>query len=365
MKELQADPFFELLMIAGGTHYSPQHGYTVRELEADGFRPNETIEFVPANDSGVAAAQSLGLATIGFASALSRLKPSVLVVLGDRFEILAAAGVGMILGIPIAHIAGGDLTEGALDDAVRHSLTKLSQAHFVTNAPAADVVRQLGEDPRKIFIVGSPSLDILRQGSLLTRESVEERLGMSFSRSAPNILVTFHPETRSRVAADTQISELLQALGRLSLETRIIITSPNADPGYAPIMKALCEFVAERRLATYHQSLGQELYLSTMACVDVVVGNSSSGLYEAPSLKKPSVDIGDRQARRVAASSVIRCGIERDQIINAIQAALAIDCSNVVNPYGDGRSALRIVSILRELISEGFVLRKRFFGLNE
>jgi UDP-hydrolysing UDP-N-acetyl-D-glucosamine 2-epimerase len=364
MRALTSDPSFELVTIAGGTHFSNQHGYTIKEMEADGFSPNEVAEFTASTDSGLAASKSFGLAASTVAQSLSKLEPSVVILLGDRFEILAIAAAAMLLRIPIAHIAGGDLTEGALDDCVRHSLTKLAHLHFTTNAPAGEVIRQLGEDPQRIFVVGSPSLDGLRLQPLLERDVVEKSLGMAFSYEAPNVLVTFHPETRARLPVEAQIMELLEALRLLPADTRIIITSPNADPGYFPILRALQGFAASRPRATFHDSLGQDLYLSTTACVDVVVGNSSSGLYEVPSLKKPTVDIGERQSHRLAAPSVLRCAIDRKEIQQAVITALAMDCSSVVNPYGDGYASERIVNILREEITRGIELRKPFFRVN-
>ena len=344
LKAIDDDPEMELTLIATGSHLSAAHGMTVNEIE---FCVDERVAIAPG-PSRLDAAKSLGLAVSGIAAALSRHDPEIVLLLGDRFEILGAAEAAMLLGVPIAHIAGGDVTEGAFDDAIRHSITKMSHLHFVTNEESAKRVRQLGEDPARIFVVGSPGLDTIRKMDLMPREE----LGFDFRDR--NLLVTFHPST----LANESIDELLAALD--DLDAGIIFTTGSIDPGADEIANAIDEFVAAHPNARSYVSLGQRRYLSTIANVDVVVGNSSSGLYEVPSFEKPTVDIGERQSGRLRASSVLHVPAERGAIRHAIERAFTLDCSKVVNPYGDGHAAERIHRVLRETEGGASLLQKRF-----
>jgi UDP-N-acetylglucosamine 2-epimerase (non-hydrolysing)/GDP/UDP-N,N'-diacetylbacillosamine 2-epimerase (hydrolysing) len=284
-----------------------------------------------------------------------------MLVLGDRFETLAAATAALVARIPIAHIGGGDVTEGAMDDSIRHAITKMAHLHFVTNEPAARRVRQLGEEPSRVHNVGSPGIDYLRKVKLLDRSELEASLG--FKLRLRNVLVTFHPPTVDPGEAPRQIEELLAALSELGPQFGILVTYPNADNESRVLIKAIERFVSEHPNARAFASLGQQRYLSAMAAVDVLVGNSSSALYEAPTLRKPAVNIGDRQKGRLKAASVLDCEPQRDAIRRTIQAALALDCSRVVNPYGDGRSAERIAAILDEIHDPKALLRKRFVDI--
>lgn len=358
MKGIQLDSDLELQVIATGMHLSPEFGLTHRVIEDDGFTIDARVEMLISSDTPTGIAKSIGLGVIGFADALERLKPEIILLLGDRFEILAAAQASLVARIPVAHIAGGDVTEGAFDEAVRHSITKMAHLHFVTNEESARRVRQLGEDPDTVFMVGSPGLDYLHRIKPLTREELEQGIGFRFRQK--NLLVTFHPATLEQCSPAAQFRELLDALDAFGQEVGLIFTMPNADTDGREIMRMIGDFVASHGWAKAFTSLGQRQYLSAIAQVDAVVGNSSSGLYEVPSFKKPTVNIGDRQKGRIHAASVIDCLPEAAAIRAAIERAFSLDCTDVVNPYGDGASAPRIVSILKEIQNLKSLLKKRF-----
>ena len=361
MKEIQADAELAFQLIVTGMHLSPEFGLTHKLIEADGFPIDAKVEMLLSSDSAAGIAKSIGLGVIGFADALAQLQPDILVLLGDRFEILAAAEAALVAKIPIAHIAGGDVTEGAFDEAIRHSITKMAHLHFVTNADAARRVRQLGENPAHIFNVGSPGIDFIKRMRPLDRQALESAL--EFQLLEKNVLVTFHPVTLDAQPAEVQFQVLLDALGLLGDKIGIIFTKPNADTDGRGIATLIDEYVASHANARAYTSLGQLRYLSLMAIVDVVVGNSSSGLYEAPSFKKPTVNIGDRQKGRLRASSVIDCETDADAIYRAIVRALASDFSSTENPYGDGNSAVKIRTQLKQIADPRSLLKKSFFDL--
>jgi UDP-N-acetylglucosamine 2-epimerase (non-hydrolysing)/GDP/UDP-N,N'-diacetylbacillosamine 2-epimerase (hydrolysing) len=359
MKEVQADTELALQLVVTGMHLSPEFGLTYKVIEEDGFTIDAKVEMLLSSDTPVGIAKSIGLGTIGFADALERLKPDVLVVLGDRYEIFAAVQAALVARIPVAHIAGGDTTEGAFDEAIRHSITKMSHLHFVTNEDAARRVRQLGENPDCIFNVGSPGLDNITRLKLLDRQELEKSLDFSFKEK--NLLVTFHPVTLEVHSAEVQFQALLSALDGLGQDVGIIFTKPNADTDGRAIIRLMDSYVAAHSNARAYVSLGQLRYLSAMSQVDVVVGNSSSGLYEAPSFGKPTVNIGDRQKGRLQAASVINCAPASGEIEKAIVQALATDCSGTVNPYGDGNSSVRIKESLKKIAEPSNLLKKHFF----
>jgi UDP-hydrolysing UDP-N-acetyl-D-glucosamine 2-epimerase len=360
MKLIRGDDVLDLQVIATGMHLSHEFGLTYRNLEEDGFTIDARVEMLLSSDTAVGVAKSIGLGVIGFADAFDRLKPDMVVLLGDRFEILAAAQAALVARIPVAHIAGGDTTEGAIDEAIRHSITKMSHLHFVTNEIAAARVRRMGEDPRHVFNVGSPGIDAIKELKLLTRGELEEALPFRFQ--ARNLLVTFHPATLDDRPAAGQFEALLEALDELGDEVGVVFTKPNADVEGRALIDRIDRYAGTRRNVLARTSLGQLLYLSTMAQVDAVVGNSSSGLYEAPSFGKPTVNIGDRQKGRLRAASVIDCEPDREAIAAAIRRAFSLDCRGVENPYGDGGSAKRILHILKDTVSPGALLKKRFHG---
>ncbi len=359
LHDLRDDPAFELQLVVTGMHLAPEFGMTVKDIEADGFAIARRVEMLLSSDSASGAAKSLGLGVIGMSDALEQLRSDVALVLGDRYEMLAVAQACLMHGVPLAHIAGGDTSEGAFDESIRHAITKMAHVHFVTNEESARRVRQLGEDPARVHVVGSPGLDHLRRRPLLERDALEQSLGTRLA--ARNLLVTFHPVTLDAGSGVDQFGELLAALDTLVDDTAIFVTRPNADPGGRAIAAQLDAW-ADARPGRVHAyaSLGQLRYLSLMAQVDAVVGNSSSGLYEAPSLQVPTVDIGERQRGRLAAPSVLHCAPERAAIAAAIRRACELDCRGVANPYGDGHSAGRIVAALRGMAPRDALLKKQF-----
>jgi UDP-hydrolysing UDP-N-acetyl-D-glucosamine 2-epimerase len=359
LHDLRADPGVQLQLIATASHLSAEHGMTVSQIEADGFEVDRRVEMLLANDSATAVAKSVGLGVIGLSDALESLQPDVVLLLGDRFEILAAAQACLLHKIPLAHIAGGDVTEGAYDESIRHAITKMAHVHFVTNDDAARRVRQMGENPQQVHVVGSPGLDHLRRRPLLGKVELQQALGASLGQR--NLLATFHPVTLSQDDGLSEFDELLAALDETGQDTTIWFTRPNADNGSRAIASRLEAWAGQQgQRVQVHTSLGQLRYLSLMAVANAVVGNSSSGLYEAPSLGVPTVDIGDRQRGRLAAASVLHCAPERAAIAASIRQALALDCRDTVNPYGDGHSAARIVAALRALPPAAQLLRKPF-----
>jgi UDP-N-acetylglucosamine 2-epimerase (non-hydrolysing)/GDP/UDP-N,N'-diacetylbacillosamine 2-epimerase (hydrolysing) len=361
MEEIRKEPSFTLQVIATGMHLAPEFGLTYKAIEADGFTIDAKVDMQLTSDTPAGVTRSLGLGIIGFADVLHTLRPDLLVLLGDRYEILAAAQAALIAKVPVAHLAGGDTTEGAYDEAIRHSVTKMAHIHFVTNEAAARRVRQMGEDPARVYTVGSPGIDVIKRMKLLSRQDLEQQLGFPFRKR--NILVTFHPATLDEQPAAAQFRELLTALDGLDNDTGTIFTLPNADTDGRVIITMIKDYVAARPHAISFASLGQVRYLSTIAQVDAVVGNSSSGLYEVPSFKKPTVNIGDRQQGRPQASSVINCRPIAADILRAINEAFGKDCSTAVNPFGSGDSAGKIVSVLKAIPDYRGLLKKHFFEI--
>jgi UDP-hydrolysing UDP-N-acetyl-D-glucosamine 2-epimerase len=362
LKKIQNEPTMQLQLIVTGMHLSPEFGLTYKTIEEDGFEINARVEMLLSSDTAVGIAKSIGLGVIGFAEALERLEPDILLLMGDRFEMLAAAQTAMIAKIPIAHLGGGDVTEGSYDEAIRHSITKMSQIHIVSNEIAAQRVKQLGEDPALIFTVGGLGLEAIRNTKLSTREELEKTIGFKFR--PVNLLITFHPPTLDMQPATKQFQELLDALDLLGQDVGLIFTKPNADNEGRALIKMIDDYAESRPNAKSYVSLGQQLYLSTVAQVNAVIGNSSSGLYEVPSLKKPTVNVGTRQKGRLQAPSVINAEPTKDSIISAIREALNKDCAQIVNPYGDGDSSDRIVTILKTITEPKSLLKKQFFDMN-
>ena len=358
LRDLQAAPDLELQLIVTGMHLSPEFGMTVRQIEQDGFPIARRVEMLVSSDTPGGIAKSMALGLIGMSDAIEACRPDVMLVLGDRFEILAAAQAALLHNVPLAHIAGGDTTEGAFDESIRHAITKMAHLHLVTNELSARRVRQLGEDPASVLVTGSPGLDHLRRLPLLGRAELEAALGAPLGRR--NLLVTFHPVTLEPEEGVRQQDELLAALAELPEDTVLWFTRPNADTGGRSLAQALDAWAAGRANVRVFSSLGQLRYLSLMAQVDAVAGNSSSGLYEAPSFRVPTINIGDRQRGRTAPESVIQCEPERAAIAAALEQSQGLDCSAVVNPYGDGDAAPRIVAAVRALAGSAASLKKVF-----
>jgi UDP-N-acetylglucosamine 2-epimerase (non-hydrolysing)/GDP/UDP-N,N'-diacetylbacillosamine 2-epimerase (hydrolysing) len=303
-------------------------------------------------------AKSVGLGVIGFADAIDQLGPDLMLVLGDRFEILAAVQAALFSRLPVVHLCGGDLTEGAFDESIRHAITKMAHLHFPTNVQAAGRLVAMGEDPSQVHVVGSPGLDRIRRMVFLERSRFFEAVGLA-PRSR-NLLVVFHPTTLDAVSALDQVEELLAALAELGPETSLIITGANADTEGQRLNARLREFTESRDEAVFRMSLGSELFLNALNQVDAIVGNSSSGLYEASSFGTPTVNIGDRQKGRLRAPSVIDCAPARQDIRAAIAEAMARGRQTVDNPYGNGHAAEGILDVLRRVPDYAALLRKPF-----
>jgi GDP/UDP-N,N'-diacetylbacillosamine 2-epimerase (hydrolysing) len=348
MAGVDAAPDLLLQIIATGMHLSPEFGLTYKEIEANGFVIDRKIEMLLSSDTAVGIAKSMALGLAGFADGLADLRPDCVVLLGDRFEIMAAASAALVARIPIVHLHGGETTEGAFDEAFRHSITKMSYLHCVAAEPYRQRVIQLGEAPERVFLVGGLGIDAIARTKLLSREALECDLGFRFGPK--NLLVTFHPATLDAAPAAEQMEEVLAALETLR-DTQLIFTKPNADNDGRAFAAAIDAFVARNPNAMARTSLGQLRYFSCLAQVDGVVGNSSSGLLEAPSFGKGTINIGDRQQGRLRAESVIDCAVERAAIGDAIDCLYSAPfqrmLSDVRNPYGEPGASERIVEVLR------------------
>jgi GDP/UDP-N,N'-diacetylbacillosamine 2-epimerase (hydrolysing) len=363
MQGIKDDPELKLHVIATGMHLSPEFGLTYQAIEEDGFYIDRKVEMLTSSDTPVGTAKSMGLGMIGFADALHELHPDLIVVLGDRFEIFAAVSAALVACIPVAHLHGGETTEGAFDEALRHSITKMSHLHFVAAETYRQRVIQLGEQPDRVFLVGGLGIDNIKRLELLGRPALEASLG--YKLGSRNLLVTFHPVTLETATAADQMNELLTALTGLE-DTQLIFTLPNADTEGRALIKMVELFVKQNSDAHAHASLGQMRYLSCIAQVDGVVGNSSSGLAEVPSFNKGTINIGDRQRGRLQASSVINCDPNRISITAALEQLYSADfqtiLSRTVNPYGEGGASAKVVSALKHNAIEGIV-KKTFYDL--
>ena len=349
MKAIAADPALSLQVIATGMHLSPEFGLTYRQIEADGFTIDAKVEMLLSADTPVAITKSVGLGVIGFADALARLAPDIVVLLGDRFEILAAAQAALLAGIPIAHLHGGERSEDAFDESVRHAITKMAHWHFVAAEPYRKRVVQMGEPPASVFNVGAPGLDHLARMHWLGRAELESALGMRLGK--PLFLVTYHPATAAGAPVGEGMRALLAALGEFP-DASVVFTYPNADTGGRELIAAIDSFVAAHAArAKAFVSLGQQRYLSVMRECDVVLGNSSSGLTEAPALRKASVNVGGRQKGRLKAASVIDCADDAAAIAGAIRRALSEPFRATLpateSLYGSGGASAAIVAQLK------------------
>jgi UDP-hydrolysing UDP-N-acetyl-D-glucosamine 2-epimerase len=351
LREIREDPQLLLQLIATGMHLAPEFGSTWRMIEADGFRIDRKIEMLVASDSAVGMTKAVGLGVIGFADALSSLAPDVVVVLGDRFEILAAAQTAFLTGIPLAHISGGEVTEGAVDDVIRHVITKMSHYHFVATEEYRNRVIQLGEPPDHVFNVGDPALDNITRLELLSRDALSAAIGFDLSR--PFFLTTYHPVTAGTVDPLAGLEQMLDALDAFP-QFRVLITRSNADAG-GRRASCLLDSYAEQHRERVHisTSLGQLNYLSAMRHCAAVVGNSSSGIVEAPAMGKPTVNIGSRQKGRLKATSIIDCEPSREAIRLGVERAVSPEFQssavNTVSLYGNSSASTQICAILKSL----------------
>jgi len=362
LSEIAADRSLQLQLVVTGMHLAPEFGLTCREIEADGWAIDRKVEMLLSSDSPTGIAKSMGLAMIGFADAFAGLLPDLLVVLGDRFEIFSAVAAATVCTIPVAHLHGGETTEGVIDEAFRHSITKMAHLHFTATEEYSRRVVQLGEQPDRVFTVGAIGIDAIRGRHLLERAALEKAIGFTLGRR--NLLVTFHPVTLQRHASEEHFTALLRALEELP-DTHLLFTKANADTGGRIINAMIDGYVrAHPEKAAAFTSMGQLHYLSAMRLVDGVIGNSSSGLLEAPSFKIGTINIGDRQQGRVRAPSVIDCQPTEKAIAAALarlfSAEFTASLAHCVNPNGDGDTAGRILSVLRQYPLAGIV-KKKFY----
>lgn len=363
MADILKEDELDLQIIATGSHLSPEFGLTFKEIETYGFSIDEKVEMLLSADSASGITKSMGLGLIGFADAYARLAPDIIVVLGDRFEIFAAAAAALIAGIPVAHLHGGETTEGAFDESIRHSVTKMSHLHFVAAEDYRRRVIQLGELPERVFLVGGLGIDAIKRTTLLDRDELEKSIGFKFLEK--NLLITFHPVTLESEKSSGQMADLLAALSGLS-DTGLIFTMPNADTGGRELSAMVRNFVKNHPNSCVHDSLGQLRYLSCLQYVDGVVGNSSSGLAEAPSMGIGTVNIGDRQKGRLSASSVINCDATFSDISRGLQLlynpVFQESLKRTINPYGSGGASQSIVDILKSCCLTD-VVKKPFYDL--
>jgi UDP-N-acetylglucosamine 2-epimerase (non-hydrolysing) len=362
LKDIQADSELKLQLLVTGMHLSPEFGCTYHQIEKDGFTIDEKVEILLSSDTPVGVAKSMGLGVLGFTDALNRLKPDMLVILGDRFEALAAAQTAMLLRIPIVHLHGGEITEGAYDDAIRHAITKLSHIHCTSTDEYRNRVIQLGEAPERVKNVGAIGLDHLSRSKLMTISELSQSL--NFSLNKPYILVTYHPVTLAEEDPESSFQALIGALNEFP-EHQIILTYPNADDGgrkIIPLLESYASKNPKRILAI--KSLGQVRYLSAVKHAAAVVGNSSSGIIEVPSFDVATIDIGMRQKGRLAAKSVIHCSANQSDIAIAIQNGISkkykVENEAIVNPYGSGDASGQIIKLLKEYKESTF---KSFYDL--
>lgn len=355
---------FHLQVLVTGAHLSPEFGLTYKTIEKDGFRIDAKVEMLLSSDTPSGIVKSMGVGMIGFADAFQKLRPDALVILGDRYEILSAASAASVFKIPIIHLHGGEITEGAYDDAFRHAITKLSHIHFTSTDTHRERVIQLGEDPQYVHNVGAIGLDNIKNLQFKTQDELENELGFKFDKF--NYLVTYHPETLSGTSSEDEFKILLEAIEKEE-DSLFIFTKANADTDGRVINTMIDEFVLNNpKSVKAFTSLGNLRFLSLLRLCDAIVGNSSSGIIEAPSLKIATINIGHRQKGRTQASSVVNCKLDYAEIKNAFLKVKDKAFSNLVkqtkNPYGDGNTAERIINIL-ERVNWNNITTKRFHHL--
>ena len=364
VKGIKDDPGLELQIVVTGMHLSPEFGLTFKEIEEDGFKIDKKVEMLLSADTPSSIAKSTGLGMIGFADAFNELQPDIVLIIGDRYEVFSAAFSAFTVRIPIGHIHGGETTEGAFDEAIRHSITKMAWWHFVAAEEYKNRVIQLGEDPRRVHLVGGMGVDCINKTVLLGKAKLEKLIGFKFGNK--NLLVTYHPATLEKNTSKQSFQALLDVLDKLE-DIKLIFTEPNADTEGRVIKQMIADFVSMHRdRSISFASMGRLNYLSTLQFVDAVVGNSSSGLTEAPTFKIGTINIGDRQKGRLEADSVIDCDPNLKAINKAIEKLYSKEFQEklmkVQNPYGDGRAVEKIIDVLNNqpLPEE---LKKEFYNL--
>jgi len=364
MKKIHDDTNLELQIIATCMHLSPEFGLTYKLIENDGFHINKKVEMLISSDTPIGISKSMGLGMIGFGEAYAELMPNIVILLGDRFETLCVAIAACVARIPIAHLHGGETTQGAIDEAFRHSITKMSHLHFTATDDYRKRVIQLGENPERVYNVGGLGIDNIKKLKLLSREEFEHSI--DFKLGSKNLLITFHPVTLEHASVKKQFQNLLDALDELQ-DTKLIFTKPNSDTEGRIIIQMIDEYISKNsHKSVAFISLGQLRYLSALQFVDGVVGNSSSGLAEAPTFKIGTINIGDRQRGRVKAASVIDCNPTKESILIAATKLYSDEFQdklvNVTNPYGEGGGAEKIKKILKE-VDLTDILKKEFYDM--
>lgn len=364
MQKIRETDGLQLQIIATNMHLSPEFGLTYKEIENDGFRIDKKIEMLLSSDTSNATTKSVGLGMIGFADAYEDLSPDIIVVLGDRYELLSAVSAALFFKIPVAHLHGGEITEGAYDDSIRHSITKLSHLHFTSTEEYRRRVIQLGESPERVFNVGALGVENIKHCSFLDQKKLEESLNFEFGEKS--LLVTFHPVTLEKYTACQQCDNLLEVLDTHT-EFRIVFTHPNSDTDGRVIMQRIHNFVSKNKeRAISFNSLGKIRYLSALKCVSAVVGNSSSGILEVPSFGIPTLDIGNRQKGRIAAGSVVHCGSAVNEIEDGLNMIFSEEILSIAksrnNPYEKEKTVESIIRVLKSYSLEGIIL-KSFYNL--
>jgi len=363
LRRIKQDSDLKLHLIVSGMHLSPEFGMTVKDIEKDGFEIVERVEMLLSSDTPESIAKSMGLGTIGFAQIYARFRPDILVALGDRFEMHAAVVAALPFKIPVAHLYGGELTEGAIDDAFRHAITKMSHLHFTATDVYAQRVMQMGEEPWRVVVCGALSLDNLRTTPLLSRDAFANKFAITLPEKF--LLVTYHPVTLEYEQTEMQIKELLVALDVIGLP--ILFTMPNADTGGRAIRKLIDEFLSKHPDSKKIENLGTQGYFSAMALATAMVGNSSSGIVEAASFDLPVVNVGNRQKGRIRGQNVIDVGYSREEIADGIRRAISPDfrasLKGLANPYGQGLAAEAIVDKLKHVELDDRLIQKSFFDL--
>ena len=366
MQEINKDNDLELYLIVSGMHLSPEFGMTYKEIEEDGFEINAKVEMLLSSDSPAGISKSIGLGVIGFADEFQRADLDMLILLGDRYEALSAAICALVMRIPIAHLHGGELTEGAIDEGIRHSITKMSYLHFTSTEQYRNRVIQLGENPERVFYVGALGVENIKKINLMTKEELERSIRFEIDENT--VIVTYHPVTLENNTVEEQFLNLLEVLDR-NPKIRMIFTKANADTNGRIVNELIDKYVAQNsERACAFMSLGQKRYLSALKYCRIVIGNSSSGIIEAPSFGKPIINIGDRQKGRICADSVINCGYTQQEIQQAMETALTKEfenkASNCRNPYEKENTAANIISVIKDyLLNDKIKLKKGFYDI--
>lgn len=366
MQEINKDNDLELYLIVSGMHLSPEFGMTYKEIEEDGFEINAKVEMLLSSDSPAGISKSIGLGVIGFADEFQRADLDMLILLGDRYEALSAAISAMVMRIPIAHLHGGELTEGAIDEGIRHSITKMSYLHFTSTEEYRRRVIQLGENPERVFCVGAIGVENIKKINLMTKEELERSIHFEIDENT--VIVTYHPVTLENNTVEEQFLNLLEVLDR-NPKIRMIFTKANADTNGRIVNELIDKYAAQNsERACAFVSLGQKRYLSALKYCRIVIGNSSSGIIEAPSFGKPIINIGDRQKGRICADSVINCGYTQQEIQQAMETALTEEFENKArncrNPYEKENTAANIISVIKDyLLNDKIKLKKGFYDI--